>query len=49
MHQLFHTEVAQMRRLLSAQQSYEVEHIRIGNHFVLTRAAALLSNPRNQS
>jgi len=37
-----------MRLLLSGRQSYEVEHIRIGNHFVPTRAAASLSNLRNQ-
>jgi len=48
MHQISHTELAQMRLLLSGRQSYEVEHIRIGNHFVPTRAAASLSNLRNQ-
>ena len=34
--------------LLSAQQSNEVEHIRISNHFVPTRAAASLSSRLNR-
>ena len=48
MHRVSHTELAQMRLLLSARQSYEVEHIRIGNHFVPTRAAAPLSSRLNR-
>jgi hypothetical protein len=45
---VFQMELGRVRALLSAQQSYEVEHVRIGNHFVLTRGAALLSDQRNQ-
>jgi hypothetical protein len=37
-----------MRPLLSARQSREVEHIRIGNHFIPTRAAPSLSGQREQ-
>jgi hypothetical protein len=41
-------ELGRVRALLSAQQSYKVEHIRIGNHFVPTRAAAPLSSRLNR-
>jgi hypothetical protein len=44
---VFQMELAQMRPLLSARQSREVE-LPISNHFVFTRAAASLSSRRKQ-